>query len=102
MADENSTVIKDEIINIFDVDLGETYLFKTTKALKDDIIKAYAGSVIDMRGRYDQHMHAKRDDVAFEIASCIVFKVNETLGKDYNPDELEFIEPYELDLTTWM
>ena len=102
MADENSTVIKDEIINIFDVDLGETYLFKTTKALKDDIIKAYAGSVIDMRGRYDAHMHSNRNDVANEIASCIVFKVNDTLGKDYDPDALEFVEPYELDLTTWM
>lgn len=102
MTDDKSIAIKDEIINIFDVDLGETYLFKTTKALKDDIIKAYAGSVIDMRGRYDQHMNAKRDDVALEISSCIVFKVNETLDTDYAPDELEFVEPYELDLTTWM
>lgn len=102
MADDKSIAIKDEIINIFDVDLGETYLFKTTKALKSDIIKAYAGSVIDMRGRYDQHMEAKCDDVALEISSCIIFKVNETLGTDYNPDELEFVEPYELDLTTWM
>lgn len=102
MADDKTASIKDEVINIFDIDLGEVYLFKMTKELKDDIIKAYAGSVIDMRGRYDQHMNANRSDVAREISACIIFKVNETLGTSHDPDELEFVEPYELDLTTWM
>lgn len=100
--DKDGTQVKDEIINVFDVDLGEMYLFKTTESLKGDIIKAYSGSVVDMRGRYDAHGGMNRADAASEISSCIVFKVNDTLGTDHEPDELEFIEPYELDLTTWL
>ena len=103
MAEEkDGTQVKDEIINVFDVDLGEMYLFKTTESLKGDIIKAYSGSVVDMRGRYDAHQDMNRADVAAEISACVVFKVNDTLGTEYDPDELEFIEPYELDLTTWL
>lgn len=103
MADEKSdTQVKDEIINVFDVDLGEMYLFRMTAALKEDILKAYSGSVIDMRGRYDAHQGMDRTDVASEISSCIVFKVNDTLGTEHEPDEMEFIEPDELDLTTWL
>lgn len=103
MADEKSgTQAKDEIINVFDADLGEMYLFRMTAALKEDILKAYSGSVIDMRGRYDAHQSMNRDDVASEISSCIVFKVNDTLGTEHDPDEMEFIEPDELDLATWL
>ena len=103
MADEkSSTQAKDEIINVFDVDLGEMYLFRMTAALKQDILKANSGSVIDMRGRYDAHQGMDRTDVASEISSCIVFKVNDTLGTEHDPDEMEFIEPDELDLTTWL
>lgn len=102
MADDKSgTQAKNEIINVFDVDLGEMYFFRMTAALKEDILKAYSGSVIDMRGRYDVHQGMNRADVASEISSCIVFKVNDTLGTEHEPDELEFIEPDELDLTTW-
>ena len=54
-----------------------------------------------MRGRYGAHQGMNRADVASEISSCIVFKVNDTLGTEHEPDELEFIEPDELDLTTW-
>lgn len=103
MADEkSSTQAKDEIINVFDVDLCEMYLFRMTAALKKDILKAYSGSVIDMRGRYDAHQSMDRTDVASEISSCIVFKVNDTLGTEHDPDEMEFIEPDELDLATWL
>ena len=102
MADEKSgTQAKNEIINVFDVDLGEMYFFRVTAALKEDTLKAYSGSVIDMRGRYNAHQGMNRADVASEISSCIVFKVNNTLGTEHEPDELEFIEPDELDLTTW-
>lgn len=103
MADEkSSTQAKDEIINVFDVDLGEMYLFRMTSGMKEDILKAYSGSVIDMRGRYDAHQGMDRTDVASEISSCIVFKVNDTLGTEHDPDEMEFIEPDELDLATWL
>lgn len=103
MADEkSSTQAKDGIINVFDVDLGEMYLFRMTAGMKEDILKAYSGSVIDMRGRYDAHQGMDRTDVASEISSCIVFKVNDTLGTEHDPDEMEFIEPDELDLTTWL
>lgn len=102
MADEKSgTQAKNEIINVFDVDLGEMYFFRMTVSLKEDILKAYSGSIIDMRGRYGAHQGMNRADVASEISSCIVFKVNDTLGTEHEPDELEFIEPDELDLTTW-
>ena len=102
MADDKSgTQAKNEIINVFDVDLGEMYFFRMTAALKEDILKAYSGSVIDMRGRYDAHQGMNRADVASEISSCIVFKVNNTIGTEHEPDGLEFIEPDELDLTTW-
>lgn len=102
MADDKSgTQAKNEIINVFDVDLGEMYFFRMTASLKEDILKAYSGSVIDMRGRYGAHQGMNRADVASEISSCIVFKVNDTLGTEHEPDELVFIEPDELDLTTW-
>lgn len=102
MADDKSgTQAKNEIINVFDVDLGEMYFFRMTASLKEDILKAYSGSIIDMRGRYGAHQGMNRADVASEISSCIVFKVNDTLGTEHEPDELEFIEPDELDLTTW-
>lgn len=102
MADDKSgTQAKNEIINVFDVDLGEMYFFRMTASLKEDILKAYSGSIIDMRGRYGAHQGMNRADVASEISSCIVFKVNDTLGTEHEPDELEFIDPDELDLTTW-
>ena len=43
MADDKSgTQAKNEIINVFDVDLGEMYFFRMTASLKEDILKAYS------------------------------------------------------------